>query len=58
MALSGQMQASIADAAGLMLVVHMMEHHRAHKVETKRFNRMQGYADRGLPVPHFADLLL
>lgn len=57
MALSGALGRHIDSAAEVAHLMYLREHQRAHKIEMRRFNTMQGYTDRTLPVPHLYEVL-
>ncbi|KAI7838408.1 hypothetical protein COHA_007812 [Chlorella ohadii] len=56
-ALGGELGVHIANAAHLAHLMCRWEQRRAHKREVKRFDKMQGFEDRGLPVPNLSDVL-
>jgi len=55
--LGGELAIHIANAAHLAHLMCTWEQRRAHKQEVKRFDKMQGFEDRGLPVPNLSDVL-
>ncbi|PRW20675.1 hypothetical protein C2E21_8737 [Chlorella sorokiniana] len=56
-ALSGELRGHISNAAELCHLMYLWESNRMHKVEARRFNKMQGYEDRVLPIPRLYEVL-
>lgn len=56
-ALSGVLRRHIDSAAEVAHLMYLWEHQRAHKIKMRRYNMMQGYNDRTLPVPHLYEVL-